>query len=378
MLGSTEMPSPFTRRALRATGFGLVVLGAAIATLLTGCADDDGSADLRAAIANESVPVRGTIDVHFLAFGRTFTPRYTIEKGFDDAGPYRRLVLDPSKPVVAPVNRGDAKQGAQGRAPLGRLQIENRVRTNEVSPGFGARTMDPIVAIDDVDAFLEAHRVTRVAGDGDRVAGRDVITLVATPTTPSGLHYRIRIDRVRPYVLGIEERDSSGRLLHAVSFRSITFGVAPPPKAQRFRTPRERLTPAQALRAANALQIPVEHLFPVGAPAGFESARIIRSDDDEGLHLRFTNGTTTGVVLVYLRGPRPASPARRARVLDADKRRDLVLSGKAFVDGHWRGLTYQVGNLHCVELHTSTKSALILTPAGLDVAKEMAGFLPLP
>lgn len=354
-----------------------------VATLLVatlgGCGDDDGSGDLRAAIANESLAVRGTIDVRFFAFGRAFTPRYTIDKGADENGPYRRLTHDPSKPVIGGVSRGDAKHGAKGAAPLGRVQVETTVRVDEVSPGFGARTIDPIVAIDDIEAFLRAHRVTRVAGsENESVAGRPVHTLVATPNSPSGLHYRIRIDKARPYVLAIEERDRSGRLLHSVEFQSITFGTPPPPKSKRFRTPRERLTPTQALSAAAALDIPVERLFPVGAPAGFEAARIIRSDDDSSIHLRFTNGTTTGVVLVYLRAPRPTGPERRTRSRDADEGRELVLSGKAFIDGHWQGLTYEVGNLHCVELHTSTKSALILTPAGLDVAKEMAGFLPLP
>jgi hypothetical protein len=48
------------------------------------------------------------------------------------------------------------------------------------------------------------------------------------------------------------------------------------------------------------------------------------------------------------------------------------------VDGQFIGVTYQIEHLGCVELHSSTKSILALSPAGLDVVKELISYFPLP
>ena len=103
-------------------------------------------------------------------------------------------------------------------------------------------------------------------------------------------------------------------------------------------------------------------------------------------NLEFSNGTSTGVITAYVRKPRirdvhvrpqPGLKKQSPEAYDRRQVRDLILSGRAFVDGQFIGVTYQVEDFHVVELHTSEKSILVLSLCGLEPLKELIGYFPL-
>lgn len=339
-----------------------------------GCEKTDPTAEalLRESVRNTSVlPTLGEMKVSFVVAGTTLTPWYRVSTG-TAAG--RTLQSIPNRPLIeSGTSTADTQIVRQARGPLAEGQM--------------ALAIDRIVAISDVEAFLAVHRVTRAEGDAARhsVAGRRVVHLEASPRFHSPLHYRIFIDEEQRFILGIVEQDADGNRLHAAVYSTIQYLVgaagnvpaASPPAAAVQRAP---LSPAEA---ANILGLEAARIFPRSAPTGFPVRELLKTGALETVSLRFSNGTTTGAIVVFIRKPafrdihyRPAAPS--AARAEERQIRELILSGQAFVDGQWVGLVYRADSYACVELHTPDKSILALSIAGADVLKELVGLFPLP
>ena len=355
----------------------LIIISGLIALVsLWGCEKDDPAAEalLQTAVGNTYTYLTdGEVKVSFDASGTTVTPWYRIVRGTSPGG---QRIDERSRITNRPLTSGPV---------TGQVQLSRNVR-GALSLGAGAFALDNFVAITHVDTFIQVHRVQRATPEVARlyVAGRRVVHLTATPRNGPSLAYDVFIDAEKPFVLGIEERNADGRLLHAMEYQKIQY-LPPSEAAQRIGgSPSPIQTvPLDPQDAARTLGIDVSQIFPQQTPVGFPHRELIKTGALTSISLRFTNGTSTGTVVVFVRKPRfenihfnpitPSGPVSPDRDL-----KDLILSGKAFVDGQFIGVTYEVKPFSCVELHTSKKSILILSIAGLDVVKETVSYFPLP
>lgn len=337
-----------------------------VALSVVGCDKQDAGAErlLRTAVQNEyGLHTQGEVKVSMAVDGQIVTPWYRVRQGSDAIGPFRKLDFITGRSIF-PGGTQSANQN-----------VTTGVRTNPVSTQ-SAMTFDSLVAIDDVDAFLDAHRVIRTEAGPASVAGRRVVTLIATPRHEGGLNYRILVDEAKSFILGIEEYRADTTLLHARRYEQIQYLPAnsPTPTGGGIRrVKRVAMTPAEA---SQVLGIPGNQIFPTQAPEGFPHRELVKTGAIDSIHVRFTNGTTTGTILAYIRKPRitrytgPIPPRGTVQ--------NLVLAGRAMVEGEAIGVTYQTDAFSCVEIHTPAKSVLVMSTAGLDAAKSVAGVMPLP
>lgn len=350
-------------------GVGAALLGGVL--LWGGCDRTDPAARellRRAVLAARKQTVRGDLEVRFRVGGALLQALYRVEQGPGREGFWRNLVLR------------DARVAA-GRLPLG-TRLERRVR-REVVGDQGGVSFPFLVEITDVETFLQAHEVRFApAGGGSArpvVAGHITRHLVARPRSLGGFRYDIYVDPANPYVLALEERDARGRLCHACRFRSCSFlsATLPPPTR---RVPRIRPRRLTAAGAARELGLAPDLAFPAAPPPGFPRRELLRAGAAGTIHMRFTNGTSTGAVYVYEKRPAartlqvrpPLTPARQRRLVR------LVRSGRAFVEGQLAALTYDVDGFHAVELHTARRSLLVLSHADPAVAERTVTSFPLP
>jgi hypothetical protein len=349
------------------------VLGLAILASAYGCEKTDPAAEalLRESVRNSSgLTTQGEMKVSFDVAGTAVTPWFRVSTG--GGLPYPQLSPIKNRPLIDP---GSVP-------PDGKIVRQTR---GALSQGQAALTIDHILRITDVETFLAVHRVVRVDGNAARraVAGRRVVHLTAAPRFNSPLHYEIFIDTEMRFILGIEERDGQGNLLHAVEYSSIRYLVSNAETAQPKGPAPARLEPLSPEEAARILGLDPARIFPRSAPAGFPRRELVKTGALETVNLRFSNGTSTGAIVVFLRKPafqdvhyRPTSPSAALR--QQRQIRQLVLSGQAFMEGQWVGLLYRADSFDCVEVHTPDKSILALTVAGDDVLKELIGLFPLP
>jgi len=316
---------------------------------------------------------KGEMKVSFTTVeGTTVTPWFRIFQGTGPNGPFHQRTPIPARLEIKP----------GPKPPKGRIVKQSR---GPLQGGEGAVSIDNVVKITDVESFIDVHRVLTVKEPTAQryVAGRRVVHLKATPRYGDFFQYDIYIDEDRKFILGLEERDLKGRMLHSAVYDSIQYlssnaltGLKLPPPLGLKKT----LSPAEA---ASILSLDASRVFPMAAPKGFPHHEIVKTGALETVSLRFSNGTSTGVILVFLRKAnfedlhiKPDPPSQQ--VATQRQVRDLILSGQAFVDGPFIGVTHRIEHLSCVELHTSSKSILVLSPAGLDVAKELVSNFPLP
>ena len=332
---------------------------------------------LREAVTNAyGFLTKGEMKVTATFEGTTVTPWYRIHKGTDSGGAWRHFAPLKNHPLF--------EHGT--RPPSGKVIRTTRgPLTGGQGIGLGKVTVDFILDITDIDTFLKAHTLTRATGSSARkvVAGRRVVHLAATPREAGGLSYQIFVDEEKKFILGMEERDLNNRLRHAFEYHTVHYltpAMTVPLGPGKHYVKRPQLSPGEA---AQILGMNVQTLFPTAAPPGFQHREILKTGALESIQMRFSNGTTTGVILLIIRKPsfrdmhvKPGSASTRG---GAQKNiRDLVLSGHAFVDGQFIGLTFSVDSFHCVEMHTASKSVLAMSSASLDQVKALVATLPLP
>jgi len=356
----------------------LITLGS-----IVGCEKSDPLAEamLREAVTNAyGFLTKGEMKVTATFEGTTVTPWYRIHKGTDSGGAWRHFTPLKNHPLFEHGTRpssGKVIRTTRGSLTGGQGGLQGS--------SLGKVTVDYILDITDIGAFLKAHTLTRATGASARkvVAGRRVVHLVAAPREPGELSYQIFVDEDKKFILGMEERDRNNRLRHAFEYHTIHYlphPLATPLGPGKHYVKRPQLSPGEA---AQILGMDVKTLFPTAAPPGFQHREIPKTGALGSIQMRFSNGTTTGVILLFVKKPSfrdvHVKPGSASTEGGAQKNiRDLVLSGHAFVDGQFIGLTFKVDSFHCVEMHTTAKSVLAMSTAGLDKVKELVTVLPLP
>ena len=221
----------------------LIVIAAL--TCLPACEPVDTAAValLREAVANnDALMTKGELKVSFNVDGTVVTPWFKAYRGVGEDGPFFALETIKGRSLF-----DGASKPPQGR-------IHHGVR-GVLLPGQGALTVDRIVEIVDVSAFLAVHQISMLgnAGAPTVIAGRRVVHLRAVSKLNSAaLRYDILVDAEKRYILAITESDSNGALRHAFEYATIQY-VADlaqlyRPQSAVTRLKRQEATPTEVVR----------------------------------------------------------------------------------------------------------------------------------